>query len=190
MDDKASDQDLIRSVLSGRQEDYAELVRRHHAKVMGLCLSMLGPAQAEDAAQEVFLKAYGSLSEFHGEAAFSTWLYRIASNQCLDMTRRAARKAEDSLDTLLEAEGDRIQALLAEPDKAQGEEARDLVGRVLALLPPEYRLILTLREVQGLDYKELMEALDCSMDSVKARLRRARQSFLEKLRHFSKLEDV
>lgn len=191
MQNELSDQELIASVLSGRQEDFAELVLRHHDRVMGLCLSMLRDRSlAEDAAQETFLKAYRSLEDFQGGASFSTWLYRIASNHCLDLARKAARKAEDSLDALLEAEGDRVHALLTEPDKAQGEEARDLVARVLERLSPEYRLILTLREVQGLDYKELMAALDCTMDSVKARLRRARESFLEKLRHISEAEGV
>ena len=91
-----TDQELIAGVLAGEQDGYAELVRRHHARVMGVCLSMLGDAaSAEDAAQDCFLKAYRSLADFQGQAAFGTWLYRIAANRCLDLLRRRARRRRD-----------------------------------------------------------------------------------------------
>jgi len=190
---ETSDADLIESVLSGRQEDYAELVRRHHPRVFGLCVSMLGDrAQAEDAAQDVFLKAYRRLSDFRGDAALSTWLYRVAANRCLDLLRSAARRREESWEAFVEREGDGLRRLLAEPASAAplvSEEA-DLVRRTLARLPPDYRLILTLREVEGLDYAELTKALDCSMDSVKAKLRRARQRFREILGHIESSKNV
>ncbi|MDE2491344.1 MAG: sigma-70 family RNA polymerase sigma factor [Elusimicrobia bacterium] len=179
-----TDNELIEGVLAGDRDLYAELVRRHHARVLGLCASLLGDADADDAAQEVFLKAYSRLRDFRADAAFSTWLYRIASNHCLDERRRRARRASDSLDALTEAESDRLQAALAEPgDAARGLEDADLAEKALAALPPDYRLILTLREVEGLDYKEIMEAMDCSLDSVKARLRRARALLRETCRH-------
>jgi RNA polymerase sigma-70 factor (ECF subfamily) len=86
---------------------------------------------------------------------------------------------------LLENEGERIERLLsAPPSEERKREDADLVARVLACLSPEYRLILTLREVQGLSYEEIAAAMDCSLDSVKARLRRSRQNFTERLRHF------
>lgn len=183
-EDEINDSELLKRVVSGDDSAYAELVRRHHGKVFGLCVSMLGnQTQAEDAAQEVFLKAYQSLSRFRGTSSFSTWLYRVASNHCLDLLRKESRQRSESLDALLEAEGDRIQRMITEPDGERRLEDVDLVERVLKTLPPDYRLILTLREVQGLDYMEIMEAMDCSMDSVKARLRRAREALEESLRH-------
>lgn len=146
---------------------------------------MLGdPAQADDAAQEAFLKAYRSLARFREGAAFSTWLYRIASNHCLDELRRRARARSDSLEALLEAGGDAAERLLPEvPSEVSRLEDADLVARALACLPADYRIILTLRETQGLDYQELTVALDCSLDAVKTRLKRARRLLEEKLRH-------
>ena len=183
----ADDKELISRVLSGALEAYADIIRRHHPAIMGLCAGLLGDrSQAEDAAQEIFLKAYRFLPKFHGDSSFSTWLYRIASNHCLDLLRRRARRKTESWDALLEADGERIERLLsAPPNEERGQEDADLVRRVLACLPPEYRLILTLREVQGLTYQEIAAAMDCSLNSVKARLRRARRDFEERLRHFS-----
>lgn len=183
----ADEQELIDGVLAGRRDDYADLVRRHYPRILGLCVSMLGDAsEAEDAAQETFLKAYRSLADFEGKSSFGTWLHRIASNRCLDALRRRTRRGEESLDALLETEGPRVRRLVAEPARGGDPSGdADLVRRVLDRLTPEHRLILTLRELQGLDYKELMEALDCSMDAVKSRLRRARAAFLMLARHIS-----
>src|SRR5471030_797501 len=93
-----NDNDVIARVLAGSRDEYAELIRRHHARVLGLCVSMLGPSAAEDAAQEVFLKAYDRLKDFRRDSAFSTWLYRVASNHCLDALRRDARRRTESLE--------------------------------------------------------------------------------------------
>jgi RNA polymerase sigma-70 factor (ECF subfamily) len=187
-----SDAELIESVLAGRQEAYGELVRRHHPRVFGLCVSMLGDGtQAEDAAQDVFLKAYRRLSDFRGDAALSTWLYRVASNRCLDLLRQTARRQEESWEAFVEREDAGLKRLLAEPsERAPASEDADLVRRTLERLPPDYRLILTLREIEGLDYRELTKALDCSMDSVKAKLRRAREKFREILGHIESSKNV
>lgn len=186
-----SDRELIGRVLSGRRDDFAELIRRHHARVLGLCASMLGDESlAEDAAQEAFLKAYASLGDFRSDSSFSTWLYRIAANRCLDLRRRNSRRPAESLDALVEQESPRLRRLLGDTVGGAAAEDADLVRRVLDALPEDYRLILTLREVQGLDYKELMAALGCSMDAVKARLRRARLTFQEKLRHILEADGV
>ncbi|MEK7859594.1 MAG: sigma-70 family RNA polymerase sigma factor [Elusimicrobiota bacterium] len=187
-----SDLELVERVRSGESAAYAELVRRHHGDVFGLCLSMLGgAAEADDAAQDVFLKAYRSLDRFRNDASLRTWLYRIASNRCLDLLRSRARDRSESLEAILESEGGRLKDLLpVESDSSQAAENADLVERVLRQLSPEYRLILTLREGQGLDYEELAEAMGCSLDSVKARLKRARAVFEGLLRHLLQPDDV
>jgi RNA polymerase sigma-70 factor (ECF subfamily) len=186
-----NDNELIERVLAGNQDDYAELIRRHHARVFGLCVSMLGPSAAEDAAQEVFLKAYARLKDFRRDSSFSTWLYRVASNHCLDVLRRETRRRSESLEELTEREAPTLQRLLADPrDAVRSLEDAELVRAVLDRLPEDYRLILTLREMEGLEYKELMTALDCSMDSVKAKLQRARKQFRETLRHILPPERV
>lgn len=177
--------ELVRAARAGDRDAFADLVRAHHARVLGLCLGMLGdPAAADDAAQEAFLSAWKSLASFKGDSAFGTWVHRIAANKCLDSRRRMGRRAEDSLEAILEGGGEPGPSVGAGPERAA--EAADLAARVLGSLSGEYRLILTLREVQGLSYEEIMAVMDCSLDSVKARLRRAREAALESLRHFSK----
>jgi RNA polymerase sigma-70 factor (ECF subfamily) len=187
-----ADAELVARAADGDDDAFAELVRRHHAAIRGLCLSMLDDAaEAEDAAQEAFLSAHKSLKRFQGKSTFGSWLYRIAANRCLDRLRRRKRDRSSSLDALLEEHGDAVEHLLgSEPDASLTQEQRDLVARVLGGLSPEHRLILTLRETQGLDYKELTETLDCSLDAVKARLRRARIAFEEIARHFLESDGV
>lgn len=168
------------------RDEFADLVRTHHPKIYGLCLGMLGdPAAADDAAQEAFLAAWKAFDSFKGDSAVGTWLHRIAANKCLDVLRRSGRRAEDSLDAILEGGGSRAEdAQSGDSGPERAAEAADLAGKVLGGLSDEYRLILTLREVQGLSYEEIMKVMDCSLDSVKARLRRARESALERLRHY------
>lgn len=181
-----SDAEIVRRVLAGERDAFAHLIRRHHPAIVGLCASMLhDPSQAEDAAQETFLKAFRSLDRFRRDSAFSTWVYRIASNHCLDLLRRRARERSESLEAFEEREGERVRELFAaKPDSPVSAEDADLLDRVLAELPEDYRLILTLREIQGLNYKEMADTLDCSLDAVKARLKRARQRIEQITRHF------
>ncbi|MBI5201283.1 MAG: sigma-70 family RNA polymerase sigma factor [Elusimicrobia bacterium] len=179
--------ELIREARGGGRSAFAELVRRHHPAVVGLCRSMLGDAEdADDAAQEAFLKAWRSLSGFSGGANFGTWLYRIASNQCLDMLRARGRRPTQSLDALVEAEAPALEKVLGAGAPASDPvEAADLAKRLLATLPEEQRLALVLRETQGFSYEEIAETMGCSLDSVKARLKRARETLAKSLRHFS-----
>jgi RNA polymerase sigma-70 factor (ECF subfamily) len=180
------DDELVSQAQAGAPDAFAELVRRHHPWVMGLCAATLSDrSAADDAAQEVFLKAYQALPRFQGGSSFSTWLHRIAANLCLDLLRSRARRKTESWDELVEKEGEGIARLLAAPAAPErSADDVDLVQRVLAQLSPEYRMILTLREVQGLSYEEIAAAMDCSLDSVKARLQRARKDFADRLRHF------
>jgi len=174
---------LIEAARDGDRDAFAALVRAHRDGVFRLCVSLLSnAAEAEDAAQDVFVKAYRSLGAFRGDASLATWLYRIASNRCMDLLR--ARRPQESWDELVERDGEKLAGLLREPSQAGALEAKDLIDRVLGQLPAEYRLVLTLRETQGLTYEEIAEATGDSLDSVKARLRRARAELEDKLRPF------
>jgi len=183
---------LIRRILGGERDAFAELVRAHQARILRLCASLLhNPTAAEDAAQEIFFRAYQRLRSFRGQSAFSTWLYRIASNHCMDLLRERTRERTESLDRLIEESGEPAGERAAAPqDPAAALANAELVRRALARLSPEYRLILTLRELEGLSYQELAEALGCSLDAVKARLRRARDELLGHLRHVLGAESV
>ncbi|HNV85861.1 MAG TPA: sigma-70 family RNA polymerase sigma factor [Candidatus Omnitrophota bacterium] len=170
------DYGIILEVLGGRQNEYAEIVRKYEGRVRGYCLTLLSdPAQAEDAAQEIFIKAYQRLDQYRAESAFSTWLYRITANHCLDLLRKRSRHKTESWDALLEKEGEKAETLLgAAPDDEDKLEQKDMIQKLLACLPEKSRTILVLREIHGLSYQELAETLECSLDAVKARLKRAR----------------
>lgn len=171
--------------------EFAELVRQHAPRVRALCAATLGNAdEAEDAAQETFLKAHRSLDRFAGGSSIGTWLHRIAVNECLDRLRAAGRRRSQSLDALLEADANALGAALSEASPAKALEDRDAIERMLNRLIPEQRLALTLREVQGFTYEEIAEAMACSLDSVKARIKRARAELLEIARHFPGADGV
>lgn len=187
-----SDQELVEQIKSGQKELYADLIRQYHKKVIGYCLSMLqNHTEAEEAAQDIFIKAYRNLPKFKGNSAFSTWLYRITTNHCLDVLRKRNRRKTYSLDALVEEEGNQIHRLFSSaPVAASQMENRDLAGKILSTLPEDYRTILTLREADGLEYQEIAETMDCSLDAVKGRLSRARKQLQENLRHFLRENDV
>lgn len=135
-------------------------------------------ALAEDAAQEAFIKAYHSLDRFKGDSSFSTWLYRIAANHCKDLLRKRARQKTEPLEAVVQEMGERLE---------EGRENADLIERMLAAIPEDYRAVLILRETEGMSYQEIAQTLNISVDAVKARLKRARA---EIARHFSASKNV
>lgn len=172
-------------MLDGDRALYAGLVRRYEAKVLGLCVSILmNSSQAEDAAQDVFVKAYERLASFQGTAAFSTWLYRIATNHCLDIKRRQRHQKTTSLDAFVDEEGQEKFQFPATNEKMSTVDDRIFISDVLARLSENARTVLLLREAQGLTYAEMADVLGCTLDAVKARLKRARQEARDKLKHF------
>lgn len=188
------DEDLsvILDVLGGNRNAYTEIVRKYEARVRGYCLSMLSdPTQAEDAAQEIFIKAYQGLDHYHAKSSFSTWIYRITANHCLDLLRKRSRRRTESWEDLLEKEGERFEALFASsPEVRDSSDRAELVAKMLSYLPEKSRTLLVLREMQGLSYRELAETLKCSLDSVKSRLKRARKEIEINVRHLFRSENV
>lgn len=180
------DREIIDSVLDGDSEAYSELVLRYQDRVLGFCYSMLYVrAEAEDAAQEVFIKVYRSLGDFRGDSAFSTWLYRIAFNHCASLRKRAARRNTESFDAMTDQ---RREELLSAPGSvSDAQPGEDLAAGAMLALPEAYRAAMAMR-LEGEDYKAIAGSLGISVDSVKARLRRARVILRARLRHF--LPDV
>ena len=172
--------EVIRRVQTGDGNAFEALVTAYEKNVYNLALRMTGNAQdAEDVAQEAFLKAYNSLDSFRGESKFSVWLYRIVSNLCLDFLRRQKRRPASSL-SVEDDEGEETQ--LDIPDVSQSPEellerrlTREAVRQGLAQLPAEQRQILLLREIQGLSYEEIGQALSLEPGTVKSRIFRARK---------------
>ena len=171
---------LVRRVQGGELDAFEELVRAHEKTVYNLALRMTGnPQDAEDMAQEAFLKAYRSLPEFRGESKFSVWLYRIVSNVCLDHLRKQSRRPSSSL-TMEDDDGEEQQYDVpdesASPEKLLEQKlTREAVQRGLNQLPDEQRQILLLRELRGLSYEEIGEALGLEAGTVKSRIFRARK---------------
>ncbi len=186
------DSEIIQQVKNGNRNAYAELIRKYEARVRGYAGMMLADAtQAEDAAQEIFIKAYESLDKFRGEASFSTWIYRIATNHCLDLLKKRKRTRTESWEALIEKNGDTIEAAMIAPNTAKPSvDMTELITQLLSHMPEISRNMLILREVQGLSYEELAQTLGCTLDSVKSRLKRARQELELKMRHFLKEEAV
>ena len=171
---------LVRRVQGGELDAFEELVHAHEKTVYNLALRMTGnPQDAEDMAQEAFLKAYRSLPEFRGESKFSVWLYRIVSNVCLDHLRKQSRRPSSSL-TMEDDDGEEQQFDVpdesASPEKLLEQKlTREAVQRGLNQLPDEQRQILLLRELRGLSYEEIGEALGLEAGTVKSRIFRARK---------------
>lgn len=171
-----NDRQLVGRARGGEREAFAELVRRHELNIRRLAAGMLSdPTEAEDAAQEAFVKAWERLDSFRGDAAFSTWLHRIAVNQCRDMLRRRARRPWLSWEGLHEKLGREPDHLAPPPVQASRRpEAGDELRQLLRALPEDARTVLLLRELNGLSYVEIAATLHVSVDAVKARLKRAR----------------
>lgn len=152
--------------------------------VYRFCLSMLADAAlAEDAAQDTLVKICSELESFEGRSKFSTWVYRIASNRCIDLLRRRKTRSEDSLDALAEARGGE-NALPSGSGEAETSRLADklLVEAAMAKLEPQQRSLLALREVSGLSYDEIAEILAIPSGTVKSRIFRAREELLLVLR--------
>ena len=171
---------VIRRVQRGDTDAFEALVAAYEKNVFNVALQMTGNREdAQDMTQEAFLKAYSSLSSFRGDSKFSSWLYRIVSNVCLDFKRRQGRRPSSAL-TVEDDEGENIQLDIA--DESQSPEAllerkmtREAVRAGLQQLPDEQRQILLLREIQGLSYEEIGEAMGLEAGTVKSRIFRARK---------------
>jgi len=167
--------ELIRRVREGATDLFSELVRRHETALYRVALAYLGdPDEAEEAAQEVFIKAFHSLGSFKGDSSFLTWATRIAINHSKDLLRKRKRRSFISLDAFTSGEALHPAELTVDPPSAPPEglvQAR----RILDSLPEADREILVLCEVEELSYEEIAATLKTSVDGVKGRLKRARQ---------------
>jgi RNA polymerase sigma-70 factor, ECF subfamily len=184
---------IIADILSGDFEAYGALVRAHQARVRLACLARLANREeADDAAQEVFVKAFQALPRFKGGSSFLTWILSIADNHCLDLLRLRSRRHAESLDALLEIHKELFEALLsrstAEEALVYTPEELELIGKLWAAIPPDDRNILMLREMEELSYEEIARRLDCTVDAVKGRLKRARRNLTEKCGGFLKVQ--
>ncbi len=173
---------LVRLAQQGSQGAFEELVAKYQSKVFSMALSFIRNREAaDDAAQEVFLKAYLALPKFHLKSEFGTWLYRIAINHVRDVLRKRGRAKEVSLEDVREIPAADENTLEQAEVERETEARKGLVQRFVQGLPEKYRTILTLRDIQGLPYDEISRVLRLSPGTVDSRLHRARKMLRHKL---------
>lgn len=185
-----ADQVLVEAAQSGSAEAFGELADRYHSNVYGIVYRMCGPDHADDLTQDIFLRSLRALRkfQFHGDASFRTWLYRIAVNACINELRRRKRRGDvegPSLDEDIETDDGIVSR--AVPDETQSPhvlaeraEVQRAVQAIIATLTPKHRAAITLVDLQQFEYEEAAEALECPLGTLKSRLARARRQFAEK----------
>jgi RNA polymerase sigma-70 factor (ECF subfamily) len=182
-----SDQQLVERVQAGEKAAFDLLVRKYQHRVLKLVGRFVSDAaEAEDVAQEAFLKAYRALASFRGDSAFYTWLYRIAINTAKNaLVSNRRRPVDFDLDLQDPEQYDR-HARLKEGDTPEGvlltEEIRSVVEKAMEQLPEDLRTAIVLRELEGLSYEEIAEAMDCPVGTVRSRIFRAREAIDKKLK--------
>src|SRR5256714_4761580 len=169
-----TDEQLVERALAGDSDAFGEVVRRWERKIYALTYGILGAVEdARDATQETFIAAFRNLQGFRGEAKVSSWLHRIAVNQCITRQRRARVRAETGIEDEVEATGESFLATAESDSPASGAERRqrtEAVRRAVATLPPEVREGVLMEEVEDLTFQEIADSLLIPLSTVKISL--------------------
>jgi RNA polymerase sigma-70 factor (ECF subfamily) len=182
--DRQISAEIVAACRSGDRDAFRALYDIYKDRVYSIALYFFhgDPAAASDATQQVFLKLITSMGQFRGEAEFSTWLYRLVVNVCLDAARRKKSDAVASDRSQLE--------MVPGPDSQEDDYARaqmaSSVRAAVSALPPKFRIAVLLRYFEDLSYEEMAEALHCSMGTVASRLSRGHRMLAERLKGWSK----
>jgi len=187
MAEKANDQSLVERVQQGDKRAFDLLVLKYQHKIIKLVMRYVrDPAEAQDVSQEAFIKAYRALPRFRGDSAFYTWLYRIAINTAKNHLVSASRKPMAYDLDLQDPEQQTVHEALRDQDSPEGvalrDELQETVEAAIADLPEELRTAITLREVEGLSYEEIAQAMDCPVGTVRSRIFRARDAIDQRIK--------
>ncbi len=184
----AQEKKCVLAAQAGDEAAFALLVERYLGRVYNICYSFVSNHHdAEDCAQEAFLKAYRALPDYNFRSSFYTWLYRIAVNTCLDLQRKKARQGTLSLDSPISGEEGDLLRQLADPgpgpaSQAEKNQLRQLVRSEINQLAGPLRQMIILKDIAGLSYQEISQTLALSTGTVKSRIFRARQQLLKNLK--------
>jgi RNA polymerase sigma-70 factor, ECF subfamily len=182
---------LIKAFQRGDKRAFDQLVIRHKDRIFNLCYRFIGDyEEANDSAQEAFVKAYGSLKTFRLESAFSTWLYRIAVNTCKNKLGSSSYRAKRKTVSLDNPGNNEVGALPMEIQngtpsplaRMEEKERRRVVQTALDALPAEFKMVVALRDIEGLSYEEIAQVTGLNLGTVKSRIARARTDLRNKLR--------
>src|SRR5436190_6720789 len=182
-----SDEQIVERALTGDAEAFGEIVQRWERRIFALAFGMLGREEdARDATQETFLAAFRNLRGFRGEAKVSSWLHRIAVNQCITRQRRAKVRNEAALDDEAEKDASSFSTPLENsPGRVtEGREQIDAVRRAVKSLPIELRQVVVMKEFEELTFREIADALDLPLSTVKSRLYTAFRQLQMRLQKF------
>ena len=187
METLGSDEVIVERALTGDAEAFGELVRRWERRIFALTYGMLGREEdARDATQETFLAAFRNLRGFRGEAKVSSWLHRIAVNQCISRQRRAKVRSESALDDEQDHDAGSFAASISESPVrvVEGRQETLAVRRAINSLPLELRQVVVMKEFEELTFREIADALDLPLSTVKSRLYTALKQLQMRLQKF------
>lgn len=188
-DQRETDAELVERVQRGDKRAFELLVAKYQRRVERLLSRLIrDPSEIEDVAQEAFIKAYRALPQFRGDSAFYTWLYRIAVNTAKNYLVSQGRRPKPFADTQTDEDGESFDAAdvvedINTPDAVlQSREIAETVNAAIEALPEDLRTAITLREIEGLSYEEIAQAMDCPIGTVRSRIFRAREAIAERIR--------
>jgi len=188
LSDKDIDQQLVVRAQQGEKKAFELLVVKYQRKLLRLISRLVrDPAEAEDVAQEAFIKAYRALPQFRGDSAFYTWLYRIgvntAKNFLVSQGRRPPSSTEkDNEEAETFEDADALRDINTPESMLLSKEIANTVNTAMAKLPEELRTAISLREIEGLSYDEISEVMNCPIGTVRSRIFRAREAIAAELR--------
>lgn len=188
MSERDVDAELVARVQRGDKKAFDLLVLKYQRKIMRLLSRMIrDPSEIEDVAQEAFIKAYRALPQFRGDAAFYTWLYRIAINTARNWMAASGRRpsasyAVENEDGETFNETDNLTDNSTPESIAASRQVAETVNSAIAALPEELRTAIILREMEGMSYEDIAQSMDCPIGTVRSRIFRAREAIATRLR--------
>lgn len=187
------EKELVGRARRGDVQAFEELISSYEKRILNIALGMLGNYDdACDVAQEVCLKIYRSINSFRDNSSFSTWVYRITANTCLD----ALRKREKTVHmTAISGDGEKFEIQTPDSqrsidDLVESRETSDIVRSCISELMPEYRIIIILRDIYGYSYQEISYILNTNVGTVKSRLNRARALLKDRIKKREPFDDI
>ncbi len=187
MSEVATDRELVSRVQAGDERSFDLLMLKYQSRIVKLISRFVhDPMEAQDVAQEAFIKAFRAIGSFRGDSAFYTWLYRIATNAAKNHLVSQSRRPPPGGVDVTEAEQYAMDTRLKEKTTPEGlvmtEELKQVIFRVISNLPDDLREAITLREVENMSYEDIALVMDCPIGTVRSRIFRARDAIDQKIR--------